>query len=306
MQRTSGLGAFLRSRRGQLQPQDVGVNPVGARRQVPGLRRKELAQLAGVSVAYYIRLEQGQSHHASDGVLDALARALRLDDIETAHLHNLAKPARARRHEPHPELLRPQLRAMIDSFDTVPAYIVGRRTDALTWNRLAHALLADHLGYNAPHDSAESRPNLTRLLFLDPHQRELYPDWNRRARDAVAALRRSAGHFPDDRDLLSLIGELTTLSEEFADLWAAHPVGECGSTAERYHHPLAGSLTLGEEVMRLPTDAGQRLVVLNAEPNSPSTAALQLLAATHRRGCPQQSSQNCGCGALGCLATVAR
>jgi transcriptional regulator with XRE-family HTH domain len=290
MQRTSELGAFLRARRSQLQPQDVGLSPGGARRQVPGLRREELAQLAGVSVAYYIRLEQGQSHHASDGVLDALARALRLDDIETAHLHNLAKPDRAHRHEPHPERLRPQLRSMLDSFDTVPAYIVGRRTDVLAWNRQAHALLAAHVDYDAPHGSAESRPNLTRLLFLDPHQRELYPDWNRRARDAVAALRRSAGHFPDDRDLLGLIGELAVLSKEFADLWTAHPVGECGSTAERYHHPLIGSLTLDEEVMDLPTDAGQRLVVLNAEPNSPSAAALQLLAATHRHGCPQQSS----------------
>ncbi|MFB6940166.1 helix-turn-helix transcriptional regulator [Streptomyces sp. NPDC060286] len=290
MQHTSELGAFLRSRRSQLQPRDVGLNPVGARRQVPGLRREELAQLAGVSVAYYIRLEQGQSHHASDGVLDALARALRLDDIETAHLHNLAKPDRAHRHEPHPERLRSQLRSMLDSFGTVPAYIVGRRTDILAWNRQAHALLAAHLCYDAPRGSVESRPNLTRLLFLDPHQRELYPDWNRRASDAVAALRRSAGRFPDDRDLLSLIGELATVSEEFADLWAMHPVGECGSTAERFHHPLIGSLTLDEEVMHLPTDTGQRLVVLNAAPNSPSAAALQLLAATHQHGCPQRNS----------------
>ncbi|MFJ5722981.1 helix-turn-helix transcriptional regulator [Streptomyces sp. NPDC093149] len=290
MQRTLELGAFLRSRRSQVQPQDVGLNPVGARRQVPGLRREELAQLAGVSVAYYIRLEQGQSHHASDGVLDALARALRLNDIETAHLHTLAKPIRARRHEPHPERLRPRLRTMLESFDAVPAYIVGRRTDVLAWNRQAHALLAAHLDYDAPHVSTDSRPNLTRMLFLDPHQRELYPDWNRRARDAVAALRQTAGHFPDDRDLLRLVGELAVHSEEFAELWATHPVGECGSITERYHHPLVGSLALDEEVMHLPADAGQRLVVLNAEPDSPSAAALRLLAATHRHGCPQQTS----------------
>ncbi|MGK4578556.1 helix-turn-helix transcriptional regulator [Kitasatospora sp. HPMI-4] len=290
MQRTSELGAFLRSRRSRLQPRDVGLNPVGARRQVPGLRREELAHLAGVSVAYYIRLEQGQSHQASDGVLDALARALRLDDIETAHLHNLAKPMRAHRHEPLPERPRPQLCAMLDSFNTVPAYIVGRRTDVLAWNRPAHALLAAHLDYEAPHGSAEGRPNMTRLLFLDPHQRKLYPDWNRRAGDAVAALRRSTGAFPDDRDLLALIIQLTTLSEEFTELRAAHPIGECGSTTERYHHPLIGSLTLDEEVMHLPSDPGQSLVVLNAEPDSPSASALQLLATTHRHGCPQQSS----------------
>ncbi|MGW3494858.1 helix-turn-helix transcriptional regulator [Streptomyces sp. NPDC001020] len=290
MQRTTELGAFLRSRRNQLQPEEVGLSPMGARRQVPGLRREELAQLAGVSVAYYIRLEQGQSHHASEGVLDALARALRLNDIETAHLHTLAKPAQARRGELPAERLRPQLRAMLESFGTVPAYIVGRRTDVLAWNRLAHALLAGHLGFDTPHGPPEGRPNLTRMLFLDPHQRELYPDWNRRAREAVAALRRSAGHFPDDRDLLGLIGELAVASVEFADLWAAHPVGECGSTTERYHHPLIGPLSLAEEVMHLPTDAGQRLVVLNAEPNSSSATALQLLVATHRHSCPQQSS----------------
>ncbi|GAA3136980.1 hypothetical protein GCM10017687_61950 [Streptomyces echinatus] len=120
------------------------------------------------------------------------------------------------------------------------------------------------------------------MLFLDPRQRELYPDFDRRAGEAVAALRRTAGQFPDDRDLLGLIGELTVLSEEFAGLWAAHPVGECGSTAERYHHPLVGPLTLGEEVMHLAADAGQRLVVLHAEPDSASAAALRLLAASVR------------------------
>ncbi|MFI0807677.1 helix-turn-helix transcriptional regulator [Streptomyces echinatus] len=282
MQRTSELGAFLRSRRGRLQPRDVGLNPVGARRQVPGLRREELAQLAGVSVAYYVRLEQGQSHHASDGVLDALARALRLDDVETAHLYTLARPAPAHRPGPRPERLRPRLRAMLDSFGTVPAYVVGRRTDVLGWNRTAHALLAAHLDHDAPYGPAGSRPNLTRMLFLDPRQRELYPDFDRRAGEAVAALRRTAGQFPDDQDLLGLIGELIVLSEEFAGLWAAHPVGECGSTAERYHHPLVGPLTLGEEVMHLAADAGQRLVVLHAEPDSASAAALRLLAASVR------------------------
>jgi transcriptional regulator with XRE-family HTH domain len=277
MEHGSALGEFLRSRRDRLRPEEAGLAPGGLRRQVPGLRREELAQLAGVSVAYYIRLEQGQSGNASDGVLDALARALRLDETETAHLHSLARPTRARRKKIRPERLRPSLAVMIDSMGNVPAYVAGRRTDVLAWNRMAHALLAGHLDFEAPGRPAD-RPNMARMLFLDPHTRELYADWNRRARNSVACLRLTAGCFPGDTALMALIGELTVNSPEFASLWATHPIQECTFTTERYQHPLVGALTLDEEVMQLPGDAGQRVVVINARPGSSSAAALGLLA----------------------------
>uniref|UniRef100_UPI003F491143 helix-turn-helix transcriptional regulator n=1 Tax=Nonomuraea bangladeshensis TaxID=404385 RepID=UPI003F491143 len=277
MDRGSELGEFLRSRRNRLRPEEVGLTTGDFRRQVPGLRREELAQLAGVSIAYYVRLEQGQSKNASDGVLDALARALKLDETETAHLHSLARPARAARKKIRPERLRPSLLTMIDSLENVPAYIVGRRTDVLAWNRMAHALLAGHLDFEAPERRAD-RPNLARMLFLDPHTRELFADWKRRARDSVACLRLTAGCFPGDTELMTLIGELTMHSVEFASLWSAHPIHECTSTTERYQHPLVGAMTLDEEVMHLPGDAGQRLIVINARPDSSSAAALSLLA----------------------------
>ncbi|WP_336205252.1 helix-turn-helix transcriptional regulator [Nonomuraea sp. LPB2021202275-12-8] len=277
MDRASELGEFLRSRRNRLRPEEVGLTSGGLRRQVPGLRREELAQLAGVSVAYYVRLEQGQSKNASDGVLDALARALKLNETETAHLHSLARPTRAARKKIRPERLRPSLATMINSFENVPAYIVGRRTDVLAWNRMAHALLAGHLDFDAPQRPAD-RPNMARMLFLDPHTCELFTDWKRRARDSVACLRLTAGCFPGDTALMTLIGELTVNSLEFASLWAAHPIQECASTTERYQHPLVGPMTLDEEVMQLPGDAGQRLIVINARPDSSSAAAINLLA----------------------------
>lgn len=270
--------SFLRARRARLRPEEVGLR-TGARRRVPGLRREELAQLAGVSVAYYTRLEQGQSTNASDGVLDAIARALQLDDAESAHLRSLARPARARRKRIQPERLRPSLALTIESMGDTPAYVVGRHSDVLAWNRAAHALLAGHLPYDAP-SSPDSRPNVARLLFLDPHSRELFGDWNRRTRDSVACLRLTAGCFPGDPRLIELVGELTTQSRQFATLWATHPVGECTHSVEHYEHPLVGSMILNEEIMTLPADSGQRVVVITAEPDSPSALALKLLTSS--------------------------
>ncbi|GAB2655839.1 helix-turn-helix transcriptional regulator [Nocardia goodfellowii] len=272
------LGEFLRSRRARLQPGDAGLRPYGGRRRVPGLRREELAQLAGVSAGYYTRLEQGQSPNASDAVLDAVARVLRLDEAERAHLYSLARPTpKGRRRAVEPERVRPGVRLMIDSFGDVPALVMGRFADVLAWNRMAHALLAGHLDFDAP-DRPGDRPNIARLVFLDPHTRELYDDWPRKARSTVADLRLIAGRYPGAPALGSLIGELTLGSPEFARLWAAHTVGDCGGAARIYHHPMVGGMTLRTEFMTLPEDEGQRVAVFNAEPGSPSEAALRILA----------------------------
>ncbi len=269
------LGDFLRSRRAQLTPEDVGLSRYGERRRVPGLRREEIAQLAGVSVTYYTRLEQGQSRNASDAVLDALARVLRLTDEETAYLHGLTRPAAARRAS-RPEHVRPSIRLLLDELRNSPALVIGRRNDVLAWNRLGHALLCSHLPADAP-QRCHGRPNLAREFVLEAHARDLFVDWRRKVDDVVAYLRLSSGMHPDDTKLNALIGELCVKSELFATLWARHPVRDCTNTVREFRHPLVGRLTLFEEVMRLP-DAGQRIVVMTAEPGSASAENLQLLA----------------------------
>ncbi|MFG2583809.1 helix-turn-helix domain-containing protein [Streptomyces malaysiensis] len=272
------LGSFLRTRRAGLRPEDVGLVAYGTRRRVPGLRREELAQLAGVSVAYYTRLEQGQSTGASDGVLDAVARALRLTPDERAHLGNLARPPRTgRRPAPRPPSARPATRRLIAAMDGVPAVVLDLRFDVLAWNPLGHALIAGHLPADAPEHPGD-RPNTQRMLFLDPHTRELYPDRKGEARRAVSSLRVVAGAHPDDRRLAELVGELTMKSGEFAALWARHPVRRCAFGTKSFHHPLVGSLELDFEMTRLPDSGGQCLLMYGAEPGSPSEAALRLLS----------------------------
>jgi transcriptional regulator with XRE-family HTH domain len=276
------LGDFLRSRRSRLSPQDAGVRAYGERRRVPGLRREELAQLAGVSVAYYTRLEQGLSKNASDGVLDALARTLRLDADETAHLNALAHPPReaaraGTRPRPRQERARPGVRTMLAALGDTPAILTGYRNDVLAWNPMGHALLFGHLPFDAPGQPG-TRPNTFRLVFCDPHTRELYADWKTKARHAVADLRLISGRYPGDPHIAALIGELSVTSQEFARLWAAHPVRQCHATARSFRHPLVGTLTLNSEAMDLAHDTGQRLFIYTAEPHSPSEAALRLLA----------------------------
>lgn len=242
------------------------------------MRREELAQLAGVSAGYYTRLEQGQSPNASDAVLDAVARVLRLDEAERAHLYSLARPKpRPRPRTVKPEQVRPGVRLMIESFGDVPALVLGRFVDVLAWNPMAHALLAGHLDFEAP-NRPDDRPNFARMVFLDPHTRELYDDWPLKARSTVADLRLIAGQHPGAAALSNLIGELTLGSPEFAKLWAAHTVGDCGGTARTYRHPTVGAMALMTEFMTLPNDEGQRVAVFNAEPGSPSAAALRILA----------------------------
>jgi transcriptional regulator with XRE-family HTH domain len=271
----STLGEFLRSRRAALTPEAAGLPDYGERRRVPGLRREELARLAGVSVGYYVRLEQDQSRGVSPAVLEALARALRLDDDERAHLHRLARPDAPSARVEEAERLRPTVQVMIDALG-VPALVLGRRTDVLAWNRLAHALLAPALDVDAPGDERR-RPNWARLLFLDPHHRGLIVDWPGKAYDTVADLRLLTGRYPGDRRLAELVGELSIASAEFAGLWAAHPAHGCAHHTREYDHELVGRLTLTDELMALP-DEGQRLAIFTAEPGSASHDALQLLA----------------------------
>ncbi|MFI1968915.1 transcriptional regulator [Streptomyces cinnamoneus] len=277
MNTPADLGHFLRTRRAALRPEDVGLVAYGRTRRVPGLRREELAQLAGVSVAYYTRLEQGQSHNASDEVLDALARALRLTRDEHAHLRNLARPARAGRLPAvRPATAAPGVRQLVAAL-AVPAVIVDHRFDVLGWNPLGHALLAGHLDAGSPERPGE-RPNLQRLFFLDPHARELYPRWEAEARRAASSLRLAAGEHPDDRRLAELVGELTMKSPEFAALWSRHPVRGCASGSKCFHHPVVGAMELSFEMLRLPDTGGQGVLAFSAEAGSADEAALRLLA----------------------------
>jgi transcriptional regulator with XRE-family HTH domain len=268
------LSEFLRTRRARLQPEDVGLPYFGVRRRVPGLRREELAQLAGVSAAYYTRLEQGNARNVSAAVLEAIADALRLDRAEREHLDHLAKPARRRGRAvpPRPQRVRPQLQHLLDAMDSVPAYVLGRRCDILAWNRLACALLGD-FGALPP----EQR-NMAWLVFMEPATRELYDDWEGKARDMVAGLRMHAGRSPDDPRLAALIGELSVKSPEFRQWWAAHDVRGTGPCTKELHHPVVGRLTLANESMVLPADPDQLLVTYAAEPGSASAEALRLLA----------------------------
>jgi transcriptional regulator with XRE-family HTH domain len=272
----TALGEFLRGRRSRLRPEDVGVVSYGMRR-VPGLRREELAQLAGVSATYYTRLEQGQSGSASPAIIDALAGALSLDDDERAHLHDLARPARRKpRRAPRPACAHPGTRQLVDAITDVPVVVLGVRTEVLAWNRLGHQLLAGHLDVDAPNRPAD-RPNLTRMLFLDPHHRDLYPCWPDEAARAVASLRVVAGRRADDRELAELIGELTMNSPEFASLWARHPVATCVSGTKHFRHPEVGEFAVQFEVLLVADDSGQRMLMYSAAPGSAAEAALDLL-----------------------------
>ncbi len=282
MDERSELGRFLTSRRAQLQPADVGLRMYDERRRVPGLRRDELAQLAGVSQAYYTRLEQGVSQGASPEVLDAIARALRLDETEHGHLRDLAAAARGhgtpRGRKQGPEKLSDATRQLIASFGQTPVIVLGRHSDVLGWNRTGHALFAGH----ADPDSAEDpwqRPNTARLVFRDAHTRELYgEDWPRKARDSVGRLRLAAGRYPDDLALAALIGELAMHSSEFAALWAEHRVRAWDIATYRMHHPAVGPLEVTQQAMNVPASRGQRLVAVTAREGTPAAAALSLLA----------------------------
>ncbi|MEV6927286.1 helix-turn-helix transcriptional regulator [Dactylosporangium sp. NPDC051485] len=270
------LGDFLRTRRARIRPEDVGLVSYGPRR-VPGLRREELAQLAGVSAVYYTRLEQGQSTNASESVIESIARALTLTDDERLYLHELTRPRPAKkRRAARPDTARPGIRRLVDAMGDVPAIVLGRRSEVLAWNDLGHRLIAGHCDRTSP-DRPADRPNLTRMLFLDPHTRELYRRWDEEASRSVASLRVVAGRFPDDEPLTALIGELTVKSGEFAALWARHPVQSCLSGTKYLYHPEVGECEFDFEVLHLSDDSGQRLLTYTVHPGSPSDSALRLL-----------------------------
>lgn len=266
---------FLASRRAKITPEQAGLPDYGGARRVPGLRRPEVAMLAGVSPDYYTRLERGNLSGVSDSVLDAIARALQLDDAERSHLHDLARAAnttpRARRR-PAKQLVRPGVRSLLDAMTDAPGFVRNGRLDMLAVNRLGQALYA-------PAFAGPERPvNLARFCFLDPAAGDLYPDWDEAANTTVALLRTEAGRDPYDKALSDLVGELATRSDDFRVRWAAHDVRLHHTGTKHFQHPVVGRLDLAFEAMPLPADPGLTLTAYSAEQGTPAHDALRLLA----------------------------
>jgi transcriptional regulator with XRE-family HTH domain len=268
------IAEFLASRRAKITPEQAGLPSFGSRR-VPGLRREEVASLAGVSADYYRRLERGQVSGASELVLDALARALQLDEAERTHLFDLARAAgpiaRPQRPRPVKTRVRPVVQLLLDQIQA-PAIVSSDRGDLLAANALGRAL------YAPVFDSPEQPANSARFTFLDPAAPGFYPDWDRLASELVASLRSQAGRDPYDRNLQDLIGELSTRSDEFRVRWAAHNVRFHRTGSKRLHHPVVGEIHLSYETLSLDADEGLRMALYTAEPGSASQQALDLLA----------------------------
>jgi transcriptional regulator with XRE-family HTH domain len=269
---------FLTSRRSRISPERAGL-PAGPRRRVPGLRRSEVAALADVSVEYYAKLERGHLAGVSPAVLEAVARALQLDDAEREHLLNLARAAdgsdalaRPRRRATRQWTPHRSLQWTLDAVTGGPAFVRNGRMDVLAANPLARAFYADV--YADPHNQA----NLARFNFLDPASRRFYPDWDLAADVAVAILRTEAGRNPHDKELHDLVGELSTRSDAFRTRWGAHDVRHHGTGTKRFHHAAVGALTLAYEGLEMATEPGLTLTVYTAEPGSPSDEGLRLLA----------------------------
>ncbi|MVU78396.1 helix-turn-helix domain-containing protein [Nocardia sp. ET3-3] len=279
MEETSQIGAFLRSRRARLRPEDVGLTVYGTRRRVPGLRREELAQLAGISVDYYIRFERGRLDNVSDSVIDAVARALRLDPDEHRHLHNLAHPPA---HDvPDSPRIRPGLQQLVAAVDPNPAYVVGHHTNILAWNRAAAAIF--DVDFAAIPDAERTWAH---LIFLNDRVRRVTaPTWPEMARRVVTYLRLRASARPDDTALHALVATMTAASDQFRYMWETHDVADISHGRYHLDHPRVGELHLDFEFLNLPADPGVRALVLySAEPGTPSAAALREL--THRDADP--------------------
>ena len=269
------ISEFLTSRRARITPEQAGLRTFGGTRRVPGLRREEVALLAGVSVDYYTRLERGNAGGVSESVLEALARALQLDEAERAHLFDLARATQTvsrTRRRPAPKQVRPGVQRMLDAMTEAPAFVRNGRMDILAANRLGFALYSEMF-------ADPRRPaNTARFVFLDPRAPAFYLDWDRVAKDSVAILRSEAGRNPYDRDLSDLVGELSTQSELFRTHWAAHNVRYHDTGTKRFHHPVVGDLTLTFETMELVGDSGLTMFAYTAEPGTASEEALGLLA----------------------------
>ncbi|MGH3567955.1 MAG: helix-turn-helix transcriptional regulator [Pseudonocardia sp.] len=287
------LGRFLRSRRARAVPKPAVTNNARPRR-VTGLRRDEVAQLAGISVEYYVRLEQGRAQHPSAAVIDALARALDLDDAERAHVRDLATMRRrpSRPYRRARARARPELVVLLQAMERVPALVYDHRMDVLAWNRLTTHLFVD---FDAHPVAAR---NLARFCFLDPESRERFVDWADVTRATVGQLRLASGRHSDDEGLTQLIGELAIGSETFRALWAGRDVRERTHGEKRFRNPLVGELTLRFENFDLPGGGGQRLVTFSTPADSPAAAALDLLTmwtADHRdSAAPGRSVQPVG------------
>jgi transcriptional regulator with XRE-family HTH domain len=284
MDNRAEIKAFLSSRRAKITPEQAGLSAYARNRRVPGLRRSEVADLAGVSVEYYAQLERGDLSGVSDSVLEALARALQLDEAEHAHLFDLARAAgpaaRTRRRAPAQQV-RPAIQRLLDLMTAVPAIVNNARLDLLASNPLGQSLFAPV--YASPRSPAHT-PNHARFTFLDPRARDFWADWERAADDSVAQLRTEAGRDPYDQALTGLVGELSTRSEAFRIRWAAHNVRLHRTGRKHFHHPVVGDLHLNFEAMELPADPGLSLLAFSADAGSPDDDALHLLAswaATH-------------------------
>ncbi|MFE9423731.1 helix-turn-helix transcriptional regulator [Kitasatospora sp. NPDC006697] len=269
---------FLTSRRAKITPEQAGM-PSGPRRRVPGLRRSEVAALADLSVEYYAKLERGSLAGASPAVLEAVARALQLDDAERAHLLHLAQAAdgsdtlaRPRRRTTRQWTAHPGLQWMLDAITGGPAFVRNGRMDLLAANQLARAF------YTEVYDTPANQGNLARYQFLDPAARRFYPDWDQAADITVAILRTEAGRDPHDKDLHDLVGELSTRSDDFRTRWGAHNVRHHGTGTKRFHHAAVGDLTLAYEGMHMAAAPGLTLTVYTAQPGSPDEQGLRLLA----------------------------
>ena len=273
LEHNADIAEFLTIRRAKITAKQAGLPSYGARR-VPGLRREEVASLAGVSVEYYKRLERGNVTGVSELVLDGLARALQLDDAERAHLFDLARaanPVAPKRRRPVKQLIRPVVQRILDQLAT-PATVRNSRLDYVGANPLGRAL------YAPVFDSLEQPANSARFTFLDPAASDFYPDWEQVASELVAHLRSEAGRNPFDRPLSDLVGELSTRSDEFRVRWAAHNVRFHRTGTKRIHHPVVGDLELSYETLELSADDGLSVAVFTAEPGSSSQQALDLLA----------------------------
>ncbi|MBT1582875.1 MULTISPECIES: helix-turn-helix transcriptional regulator [Curtobacterium] len=267
---------FLSSRRARITPEQAGVETFGTRRRVTGLRREEVARLAGVSIDYYTRLERGNLQGVSDSVLDAIGRALQLDPAEQEHLRDLSQhqnetPRRAGRVVPV-AAVRPELQYLLDVVTDAPAMIINNRQDIVAANALGFAMHSDLV-------AAPARPmNFSRFIFLDPQARNFYQDWQRAAHTNVAILRREAGRTPNDKDLAALIGELSMRSDDFRGLWAAHDVRRHYAGVKSFRHSVVGPLELHFQTLELAEDPGLALTIYPATPGSPTADALRVLA----------------------------
>ena len=280
MGQSAEFGKFLKAMRSRLSPEDAGAGPASGARRVPGLRREEVARLAGVSTDYYVRLEQGRNIHPSRTVLDAVSRALRLDTGEHAHMLDLLEncAGSARSSVSAAQGVRPALRQLLEAVGDVPAMVLGRRSDVLAGNRMAFLLFTDFPALPA------AERNLTRWLILDPGARELFRDWKTVAAEAAGALRVDVGRHPNDAQANQLVGELAVHSEHFRQWWAGHRVATRSAGSVRLHHPAVGDLELNFENLVLPEDPDQTLRVYSAKAGSPSADALALLGSLGAAG----------------------